>query len=372
MRALEYDPVLRNVAIYGYHAGARLDPALMGTWEESRIGVITVDEGWIWYIPLARGLVSVGVVTNREALARRRGASLAEVLDGAIAGCDEVRPLLSDARRVRFGGATSDVLSIRDYCYTVTPVRGPGWALCGDASGFVDPILSIGAYLAHSGASRLAYTLNTLLDGSSTDEELCFRAYEEQVQFALSAFRRMTYMFYGFNETKESWWWEAHKILRERALPEAVDRKAAFLALATGYGINRPVFHEATSDFGVNIFDTFYRHLVEGRSIKADEDPDDRKSYRRVATLSAEPWMVPIEGTGKMRTVQRVALTGDGTSGRSRLFLPPAFYRFLSSLDGTSPRDVLSSMPSEEAQEVEERLGAFMRGLRNMGVIAEM
>jgi hypothetical protein len=366
-----WDPELRNIAVYGYFEGAKLDSRLSGTWERSRIAVVSVAEGWIWYIPLAPGLLSVGVVTSRDVLARSTRTH-ATFLDDAIAGCPEIAPLLAEARRVRFSTADADVLTMRDYCYSVMPLHGPGWALVGDAAGFVDPILSIGCYLAHSGGQWLAYALNTLLAGDAADEALCWRAFEEQLQFQLTAFRRMTYMFYGFNESKESWWWEAKRILRQRALPRSVDQKAAFLAMATGYGINRPVYHEAISDFGVNIFDDFYRNLVEPATIRGDEMRHAAsQKFRRTRAFQVEPWMVPVEGAGRMRPVFRVTFGHDGNGDApSRLLLPSAHLHFLDQLEGRTAGDALRTLSAADAQAVRGGLEPFLTGLVQLGVVA--
>lgn len=374
MNTLKFDPELQNVAVYAYYEGARLDPALSGTWECSRIAIVSIDEGWIWYIPLATGLVSVGVVTSRDVFLRRGQASVADFLETSLRSCPELAPLLQGATRVRYPGATADVLVLKDYCYSVERLHGPGWALCGDAAGFVDPILSIGCYLAHAAASHLAYTICSLLSGDLGDEALCFRAYEEQVQFSLNAFRRMTYMFYGFNDSKESWWWEAKRILSERALPASVPSKSAFLALATGYGINRPVYQEAISDFGVNIFSDFYRHLVSAEGMQSPtEDSILDGVYHRQLEFRAEPWVVPVEGTGRMREISRVTFSrreGDDGEVPSRLLVPSEYWRFLERLDGATPAESLAHMTVDESASLRLRLKPFLRGLVDMGVLA--
>jgi flavin-dependent dehydrogenase len=374
METLAYDPELQNVAVYAYYRGARLDPALSGTWEQTRIAVVSIDEGWIWYIPIGPDLLSVGVVTSKEVLAGRGQTSLAEFHEAAIRGCAEIALLLSGATRIRYPGAGADVLVIRDYCYSVSQIHGRGWALCGDAAGFVDPILSIGCYLSHTGASHLAYVLCSLLTGDAKDEALCFRAYAEQVQFQLQAFRRMTYMFYGFNESKESWWWEAKRILAERAMPATVKDKAAFLALATGYGINRPVYQEAIADFGVNLFEDFYRHLVAPESIKsASLGLSPRAPHRHKVRLAAEPWVVPVEGTGRVREVQRITFPdGAGASGptASRLLVPRAHWHLLQKLDGATPEVALSQLAPADRDQVMPSFRQFIGGLVDMGVLS--
>jgi flavin-dependent dehydrogenase len=368
-----WDPELRNVAVYAYHRGAELDPRLSGTWDATRIAVVTVATGWLWYIPLERGLVSVGLVTSPEHVAGR-GRELGGLLDEAIAGCVELAPLLARSERVRYGGSDADVLVVRDYCYSVSPVRGPGWALVGDAAGFVDPILSIGCYLAHTSGQWLAYVIGTLLADESADEELCWRAYEEQLEFQLAAFRRMTYVFYAFNDAKETWWWEAKKLLRQKALPRALEQKAAFLALATGYGINRPIVHEAISDFGVNIFDAFYRNLVVDESIRSEgvrQAPKQR--FQRARTYRVEPWMVPIDGTGRMRAVSRLTFhAAEGIEAPSRLFLPPAHLALLERLDGRRVSEVLAELSPDDVAAVGPDLDAFLTGLTDLGVVARV
>ncbi len=373
MNARTFDPELQNVAVYAYYAGARLAPELSGSWDRCRIAVVSIDEGWIWYIPVAPHLVSVGVVTSRDVLARRGSTSLAEFHDAALAGCAELRPLLAGARRVQYPGAGADVLVVRDYCYSVSTIHGPGWALCGDAAGFVDPILSVGCYLSHASASHLAYALGSLLSGDAVDEALCFRAYAEQVQFQLAAFRRMTYMFYGFNASKESWWWEAKRILAERAMPASVPDKAAFLALATGYGINRPIYQEAISDFGVNLFEDVYKHLVAPVSIRDGSQTTAPRGVQFRCRIAAEPWMVPVEGTGRMRGVQRITFPdrpSDGAALPVRLLVPDAYWRFLQQLDGASPDAVLARLAPADAAEVRPRIHQFLTSLVDMGVLA--
>ncbi len=372
MKTREYDPELRNIAIYGYYEGAELDPDISGTWEDSRIAVITVPEGWIWYIPVAPGLLSVGVVTSHDALKRRGDVSVREYHESAVQGCAELVPLLKNAKRIDYAGSNTDIHTIKDYCYSVSKLYGRGWALCGDASGFVDPILSIGCYLAHSGGSRLAYTLNTLLSGETADEDLCWRSYEEQLRYSFQAFRRMTYMFYAFNDGKESWWWEAKKILRERALPQSVDGQSAFLALATGYGINRPVTHEAISDFGVNIFDDFKKHLVAPGTIKARADVAPGRVFRKTTGFHSEPWVVPIQGTGRLHPVARVTFDGRGEDSDlpARLFLPGPHARFVDALHGRTAEQALAQLGRDDAERLRQQVPSFLSGLVNLGVLS--
>src|SRR5262249_6499635 len=132
-----YDPLLRNVATFGYWRRARLDPRYSGSWELSRIAVISSPIGWIWYIPLARDVVSVGVVTSAE-LFRARTADAEAFYRAQLAGSPEVSAWLADAAPIGPVRVESDF----NYCHD--RLAGDGFLLAGDAAGFVDPLFSIG------------------------------------------------------------------------------------------------------------------------------------------------------------------------------------------------------------------------------------
>jgi len=111
-------------------------------------------DGWCWRIPLP-GRLSVGVVMNRDAAAKL-GATPEARLEAAIAG----DPLLSAAglRRRRL----TEVFTYTNYQLVSVRGHGPGWAMAGDAFGFVDPMLSPGIHLALHSAELLAENLDDL------------------------------------------------------------------------------------------------------------------------------------------------------------------------------------------------------------------
>ena len=110
--------------------------------------------GWSWRIPLP-GRMSVGVVINKDAAAQL-GATPEERLEAAI-GRD---PLLAAAgpNRRRLTG----VFTYTNYQLVSSHGHGSGWAMVGDAFGFVDPMLSPGVYLALHSAEMLAENLDNL------------------------------------------------------------------------------------------------------------------------------------------------------------------------------------------------------------------
>jgi flavin-dependent dehydrogenase len=111
-------------------------------------------EGWCWRIPL-RDCLSVGVVMNKDAAAQL-GATPEERLEAAISR----DPLLAAAGANR--RRLTEIFTYTNYQLVSARGYGPGWAMAGDAFGFVDPMLSPGVYLALHSAELLSENLDNL------------------------------------------------------------------------------------------------------------------------------------------------------------------------------------------------------------------
>jgi flavin-dependent dehydrogenase len=111
-------------------------------------------DGWCWRIPL-RGRLSVGVVMNKEAAAKL-GATPDERLEAAIARDPVLAAAGPERRRL------TEVFTYTNYQLVSTRGHGPGWAMAGDAFGFVDPMLSPGVFLALHSAELLSENLDNL------------------------------------------------------------------------------------------------------------------------------------------------------------------------------------------------------------------
>ncbi len=78
-------PELSNMAVYAYY---RCDPFAhphSGLFEESKIVLRYLRDGWLWFIPLSREIASVGFVCRRERLTNvAREGGLAALLDDRI------------------------------------------------------------------------------------------------------------------------------------------------------------------------------------------------------------------------------------------------------------------------------------------------
>jgi flavin-dependent dehydrogenase len=164
------DPVFRYLSIWGYWEGSRylsLDAVAHG---EDEIGTVKPatflsslddagDSGWSWHMRL-RDTTSVGLVLPLDLVksARIPGESWASFYERRCREVPILRDLLADATL-----PPESVGSIRDYSYQSDAVAGPGWIMVGDASGFVDPIFSVGVLVAMYGAAAGAWAVDRIL-----------------------------------------------------------------------------------------------------------------------------------------------------------------------------------------------------------------
>lgn len=344
-----WDPVLRNVATYGYWKGVDLEEKYSMTWDLSLINVIAIPIGWIWFIPVRRGIVSTGVVTSHERFTNRTESSLEEFYHAHLATSPEVARWIEDAELIQFENAPKRIMTEMDFNYAHDHLAGDGWALAGDAGGFVDPLFSIGVFLAQTAGQMLAYALGTAL--SAPDEAEAARvlsAYEHHMQTHMASFRQMAYVFYGFNLTKEEWWEKTRSVIHDQALSSDLADRDAFMSALFGFGINLPLFHEATAMLGQMLGMTVRDALLGRGSSDADyrnfeRTPELPKSAtpKLIRECRRIPSAVPVEGTGRMVPMTRLEFDPIATTGTSatasfprHIYVPDEMAGLLDKLDG--------------------------------------
>ncbi len=138
----------RDVAYFAHYDG--FEP------EEPRgqVAIERLEAGWSWCIPL-RDRMSCGVVLHKDEAAKL-GATPEERLEAAIERDPVLRRKGATRRRV------SAVATYTNYQLVSARGHGPGWAMLGDAFGFVDPMLSPGMWLALHSAEILSDHLDDL------------------------------------------------------------------------------------------------------------------------------------------------------------------------------------------------------------------
>jgi clorobiocin biosynthesis protein Clo-hal len=280
----EYDERMNNYALWAYWRGAKWQKKYVGHPNLARIFVATTPRGWIWYIPVRRDVISVGLVTHRELLRESRANPDSLYLE-ELTECPEIHGLLDSAEMIRLSeDQKRDICVIQDWSYNSRRMTGPGWALVGDAAGFVDPILSSGVMLAHELGQKAAYTINSVF--RSHDEEQIrsyWQFYEETYKTYLDAYRNMAAFWYGNNFSMQTWWWEARRNLSHANSSEDVSDPEAFMRIASGY---------ANRAESLSLFGSYPLHeaqsLVEGLFGNASRKNRLSQQYSQ-KTLSLKP-----------------------------------------------------------------------------------
>tara|TARA_R110001599_G_scaffold64023_3_gene179249 strand:- start:914080 stop:915417 length:1338 start_codon:yes stop_codon:yes gene_type:complete len=112
---------------------------------EGDISLFWFEHGWFWFIPLADGTTSIGVVCWPAYLASRK-VSVEQFLMDTIALAPKLAMRMKDAVRVGPVEATGN------YSYTSSKSYDNRCMLLGDAFAFVDPVFSSGVFLAMQSA----------------------------------------------------------------------------------------------------------------------------------------------------------------------------------------------------------------------------
>ena len=141
---------LKNVAMWDYweNAAWAVEIGTGGT----RIQILSLPYGWMWFIPLGPTRTSIGLVTPADRL-RETGERPEALYRRALEEEPRVRELVRGATR------EGTVRTTKDWSFVAERCSGENWFLVGEAAGFADPILSAGMTISQMGARELAYTI---------------------------------------------------------------------------------------------------------------------------------------------------------------------------------------------------------------------
>jgi 2-polyprenyl-6-methoxyphenol hydroxylase-like FAD-dependent oxidoreductase len=151
-KAKQRNPKHNSSALYGHFTGAQRHAGK----KEGHISIFWFAHGWFWFIPLADGATSIGVVTWPHYLKTRKNSVKDFFLD-QIALCPALAMRLKDAELV------SDVDATGNFSYSCDHSYGDTYLLLGDAYAFVDPVFSSGVMLAMKSAFEGAEAIDTCL-----------------------------------------------------------------------------------------------------------------------------------------------------------------------------------------------------------------
>ena len=140
-KAKQRNPKHNSSSLYGHFKDAKRHADK----KEGHISIFWFEHGWFWFIPLADGTTSIGVVTWPHHMKTRKNSVKDFFLD-QIALCPALAMRLKDAELVSGVDATGN------FSYTCDRTHGDTYLLLGDAYAFIDPVFSSGVMLAMKSA----------------------------------------------------------------------------------------------------------------------------------------------------------------------------------------------------------------------------
>jgi flavine halogenase len=118
--------------------------------------------GWIWYIPLHTGKVSVGVVMNQGVMTNKKRAN---DWDSKEAYLNELKHTPGIAKLLEHAKLVTDIKSASEWSYSADAYASPYIRLAGDAGCFIDPFFSSGVHLALASGLSAAVTVTASIRG---------------------------------------------------------------------------------------------------------------------------------------------------------------------------------------------------------------
>ena len=159
----DYPSTLQNIAIWEYWQNAEwaVKIGVGGT----RIQVLSLPYGWIWFIPLGPTRTSIGLVIPAE-FYKESGKKPADLYRQALDEESIVAALTKDAT------SEGKLFTTKDWSFLAERHSGENWFLAGETAGFADPILSAGMTMAHMAGREVAFTIMELDRGKMSADWL--------------------------------------------------------------------------------------------------------------------------------------------------------------------------------------------------------
>jgi FADH2 O2-dependent halogenase len=190
LRLRRPDPLFDQFAVHNWFEGLDRGPA--PTTDYLQIRLLPGPRAWVWQIPIAPDVTSVGVVTRRDEFAVGH-ESAAESFARHLAGEPDL------AERVARSRPLHPFVREGNYSYTMDRFAGDGWLLVGDAARFIDPIFSSGISVAAESARLASAAAIAALRAGSVDAA-SFASYETTLGRGLDRWREFVRLYYELPE----------------------------------------------------------------------------------------------------------------------------------------------------------------------------
>jgi flavin-dependent dehydrogenase len=186
---VEIPTSLQNVAFWDYWRNAEwaVSIGVGGT----RVQVLSLTYGWIWFIPLGPDRTSIGLIVPAS-YAKSCGKRPEQLYLEAIHSDPLVSRLIRNAEQEHKFSATSD------WSFLAKRLSGANWLLVGESAGFADPILAAGLALTHAAARSAAYTILEL-DRKEIEPEWLRESYSDNGRAQIRQHMRFADFWYTAN-----------------------------------------------------------------------------------------------------------------------------------------------------------------------------
>ncbi len=293
--------VLKNIAIWDYwNNTAWADTIGSGG---TRVQVISVGFGWLWFIPITPTQTSLGLVCPVQYY-KNANKQPEQLYLEAIAASGRITRFLEGASR------ENNLRTTNDWSFVSERVCGQNWFLVGECAGFADPILAAGLTLTQVGGRELAYTI-LALDAGEHDAAWLIRHYQENQQKRVRQHMRFAEFWYAANGQFTDLREHCREIAKESGLTLSAQKAWAWLAQG---GFTNDVLGQAV----IGGFDLTSLNQVTQRFLNEDLhwQANDRNVFR-LQLDGATKTTIPDYRQGKVvavpcyeRAGKRLAVTG--------------------------------------------------------------
>ncbi len=278
---------LKNIAIWDYWQNA--DWAVTIGNGATRILVMSVGFGWMWFIPITKTRTSIGLVVPAEYY-KECGLDKEELYLKAIAEEPTIRALVENAAREHKLEAT------KDWSHVCQKLYGDNWFMVGECAGFADPILSAGLTLAMSGAREVAFTILEMERGE-LDAAWLKENYEINQQHRIGQHIRFANFWYAGNGIFTDLQKYTSAIAEDCGLE--MDPNEAFRWLGTGGFSHENPGLAAVGVFSLGAIKNFASKFFEG---EVDWKVNELNEFR-LDLHKAEQVKIPIYNDGRVTPV---------------------------------------------------------------------
>lgn len=285
---------LQNVAFWDYWENAEW--AIRYPGGATRVLVLSIGSGWVWFIPLSLTRTSIGFVCPRD-FYRESDKTPEEIYLWALQQEPLIRELTLNATR------SGTVNATRDWSFVASRLAGENWLLAGEAAGFADPILAAGMTLAQSSAREAAYTIIALSEGAD-DPAWLKSHYEMNQQARLRQHIRFADFWYSANGNFTDLQRYTAEIARDAGLELEPDKAFQWLGMG-GFTLDVP------GQVGIGALDLAGARQIAQRFVGGETEWQLSKFNRLFLQLEgAEEQEIPAYENGRIHRVRTYCREG--------------------------------------------------------------